>query len=171
MDVLPALLWMAEGQDEELAAAAKAQATALGWPGSYCLPCVRKLARREDSIYRMMAIAFLNRLAWSDPGAMTILLEVNRDHARGQGPAIRAYAQALARRYCGSDLEMTDWNKRAVPLRPRMLNALAGGGLRMRPMALALLTCKKVDPMILDAAQAVVDATANAPATPVPQRP
>jgi hypothetical protein len=93
---------------------------------------------------------------------------VNRNHARGQGPAIRAYAQALSRRLCGGDLEMTDWNKRAVPLRERMTNALRGGGLRMRPMALALLSCDKVDPMILAEAQAVVDATAATPATPVP---
>ncbi len=83
-DLLPALLWMAHGDDADLAAAAKAQARSLGWPKAYNLEGVHRLAVREDNVFRMMALDMLVRLAWRDPEAMTLLLEVSRTHAPRQ---------------------------------------------------------------------------------------
>jgi hypothetical protein len=51
-----------------------------------------------------------------------------------------------------------------------MVNALHDGGPRMRPMADALLTCNKVDPILAAAAQAVVNAAPIPTVGPDPPR-
>jgi hypothetical protein len=121
------------------------------------------MAAREDALYKMMALSMLSKLAWDDPGAMTILLEVNRNHSHGTGTMIRAFASLVRERSCGSQLEMDAWNSRAVHLRERMINALHEGGPKMRPIAEALLTCPLLDPMIAAEAQAVLDSTPKMP--------
>ncbi|HXB97979.1 MAG TPA: hypothetical protein VNZ54_07995 [bacterium] len=161
-DLLPALLWMAHGDDPDLVAAAKLQAQALGWPKTYNLEAVHRLAVREDNVFRMMALDMLVRLAWRDPEAMALLLEVNRTHAHGTGVMIRAFASSLREVECPTDPEMDDWNTRMVPFRQRMLNALHDGGAKMRPMAEALLRCAQVDPEVAAEAQALLDSTAAA---------
>lgn len=169
-DLLPALLWMADNDDPDLAAAARSQAAALGWPKTYCLYCVRRLAVRQDGVYKLMGLTLLAKLAWEDPAAMMVLLEINRNHVRGNGSMIRAFAAVVKARPCRSDLEMQDWNNRAVRWRPRMVNALHNGGSRMRPIAEALLSCNKVDPILAVEAQAVLDAAPVPTVGPDPTR-
>jgi hypothetical protein len=169
-DLLPALLWMAHGDDPDLSAAARAQAHALGWPKTYDLECVHRLAIREDNVFRMMALDMLVRLAWRDPEAMTLLLEVSRNHARGTGVMIRAFASSLREVECPIQPQMDDWNARMVPFRQRMLNALHDGGAKMRPMAEALVRCGNSDPEVVAEAQALLDSTTQPESAAVPER-
>src|SRR5665213_3190709 len=127
-DLLPALLWMADGDDPDLATMAQAQATALGWPGTYCLPCVRRLAAREDLIFKMMALSMLVKLAWQNPAAMAILLEVNRNHTAGNGAMVHKYASLLGELSCGTDPDMELWNSHAGHFLGRMIESLQAGG-------------------------------------------
>jgi hypothetical protein len=169
-DLLPALLWMAHGDDPELAAAARSQAHSLGWPKTYDLECVHRLAMREDSVFRMMALDMLVRLAWRDPEAMTLLLEVSRTHARGTGVMIRAFASSLREVECPMEADMDDWNARMVPFRQRMINALHDGGSKMRPMAEALQRCPGVDPEVAAEAQALLESSVQPESAAVPER-
>jgi len=169
-DLLPALLWMAHGDDPDLAGPAQAQAQALGWPKTYDLECVHRLAKREDNVFRMMALDMLVRLAWRDPEAMTLLLEVSRTHAQGTGVMIRAFASSLRETECPSQAEMDDWNTRLAPFRQRMLNALHDGGRTMRPAAEALVRCANADPVVVAEAQALLDSTTQPESAAVPEK-
>jgi hypothetical protein len=169
-DLLPALLWMAHGDDPDLAPAAQAQARSLGWPKTYDLECVHRLAMREDNVFRMMALDMLVRLAWRDPEAMTLLLEVSRNHARGTGVMIRAFASSLREVECPDGPQMDRWNSRMVPFRQRMLNALHDGGVKMRPMAEALVRCANSDPEVAAEAQALLDSTTQTAGAAEPEK-
>jgi hypothetical protein len=130
--------------DEEVGEEAEAQAEALGWPGHYCLDCIRKFASRQDGIYKMMGLKALTQIAWKDPEAMTILIEITKNTRSGANAMVRSVSSGLVHADCGNQSDMDAWNARALPFLGRIQSALASANWHLRPLAAILLNCPRL---------------------------
>lgn len=157
--LLPALLWIKEGADEELAEEASVQAGALGWPVKYCLSCLRQFAARQDNVYKIMGIKALGEIAWHDPEAMLALLEIAKE-AHNPDPVygmVRATAAALEHIGCPLPDDMERWNQAALPWMGRMQAAFTTTRHSLRDLAQVLVDCPDVRDDLKRAAQDYLD--------------